>query len=110
MRLKQDFDTPLFRGKAIPRENALCCMPQRSKKPSFKERLKKKIVSQPRHHQGGEREMKTTKEVYVQPVLTKHDLLRDITAAYSGSGSGGGIRDRIEDIVCRVFPRLPRCN
>ncbi|MDC8447078.1 MAG: hypothetical protein LV473_01855 [Nitrospira sp.] len=54
--------------------------------------------------------MKTTKEVYVQPVLTKHDLLRDITAAYSGSGSGGGIRDRIEDIVCRVFPRLPRCN
>lgn len=54
--------------------------------------------------------MKTTKEVYVPPVLTKHDLLRDITAAYSGSSGDGGIRDRIEDIVCRVFPRLPRCN
>ncbi|WHZ29229.1 MAG: hypothetical protein OJF51_004030 [Nitrospira sp.] len=56
---------------------------------------------------GGER-MKTTKEVYVRPILTKHDLLRDITAAYSG---GGSVRDRIiEGIVCRVFPRLPRCN
>lgn len=71
--------------------------------------LEEEIVSQPRHHQGGEREMKTTKEAYVRPVLTKHDLLRDITAAYSGSG-GSGIRGRIEDIVCRVFPRLPRCN
>jgi len=54
--------------------------------------------------------MKAMKEVYVRPVLSKHDLLRDITAAYSGSGGDGGVRDRIEDIVCRVFPRLPRCN
>lgn len=52
--------------------------------------------------------MKATKEVYVRPVLTKHDLLRDITAAYSGGG--GGVRGRIEEIVCRVFPHLPRCN
>ena len=51
--------------------------------------------------------MKTTKELYVQPVLTKHELLRDITAAYSG---GGVLKDRIEDIVCRVFPNLPRCK
>src|SRR5690349_768903 len=62
------------------------------------------------YHKGGERKMKATKEVYVQPVLTKHDLLRDITASYSGSGGDGGVRDRIEDVVCRVFPRLPRCN
>lgn len=29
-----------------------------------------------------------TKEMYAQPVLTKHELLRDITAQRSGSGSG----------------------
>ena len=51
--------------------------------------------------------MKTTKEAYVRPVLTKHELLRDITAAYSG---GGGVIGRIENIVCRAFPNLPRCN
>ncbi len=54
--------------------------------------------------------MKTTKEVYVRPVLTKHELLREITAAYSGGRGDGGVRDRIEDIVCQIFPRLPRCN
>jgi hypothetical protein len=32
---------------------------------------------------GGKR-MKTKKEVYISPVRTKHELLRDITAAYSG--------------------------
>lgn len=47
--------------------------------------------------------MKTTKEVYVQPILTKHDLLRDITAAYSG---GGRLRDRI----CRRWPNFPGCD
>lgn len=52
--------------------------------------------------------MKIAKEVYVPPVLTKHDLLRDITASYSGRG--GHIRERIEDILCQRFPRLPRCN
>lgn len=52
--------------------------------------------------------MKTTKEVYVPPVLTKHGLLRDITAAYSGGGDR--IRDRIEHIICRFFPHLPGCN
>ena len=83
--------------------------PQGSKKAFIQGTHEEEIVSQPRHHQGGEREMKTTKGTYVRPVLTKHDLLRDITAAYSGGG-GGGVRDRIEDIVCRVFPRLPRCN
>ncbi|MBK8275146.1 MAG: hypothetical protein IPP12_12850 [Nitrospira sp.] len=34
-----------------------------------------------------------TKEMYVQPVVTKHELLRDITAKRSGSGGpsvGGG--------------------
>lgn len=30
-----------------------------------------------------------TKEMYAQPVLTKHELLRDITAQRSGSGSPG---------------------
>ncbi len=30
------------------------------------------------------------KEMYVQPVLTKHELLRDITATKSGHGGGGG--------------------
>jgi hypothetical protein len=33
------------------------------------------------------------KEIYVQPTLTKHELLRDITAKRSGSGgpvTGGG--------------------
>jgi len=55
---------------------------------------------------GGER-MQSTKEVYVRPVLTKHELLRDVTAAYSG---GGVLRDRIEDITCRLFPNLPRCR
>jgi hypothetical protein len=53
--------------------------------------------------------MKTAKEVYVRPVFTKHELLRDITAGYSGGG-GGAVRDRIEDVVCRFFPNLPRCN
>ena len=28
------------------------------------------------------------KESYVQPMLVKHDLLRDITAANSGNGGG----------------------
>ena len=51
--------------------------------------------------------MKTPKEVYVRPLLMKHELLRDITAAYSG---GGGVIGRIENIVCRVFPNLSRCN
>lgn len=51
--------------------------------------------------------MRTTKEAYVSPILTKHDLLRDITATYSGSGS---TRDRIEGIICRIFPNLPGCN
>lgn len=34
-----------------------------------------------------------TKEMYVQPLVTKHELLRDITAKRSGSGGpsvGGG--------------------
>ena len=31
-----------------------------------------------------------TKEMYVQPVVTKHELLRDITAKRSGHGGGGG--------------------
>lgn len=34
-----------------------------------------------------------TKETYVQPTVTKHELLRDITAKRSGSGgsiAGGG--------------------
>ncbi len=34
-----------------------------------------------------------TKEVYIQPVLNKHELLRDITAKRSSSGGpsfGGG--------------------
>ena len=36
--------------------------------------------------------MKTEKkEVYVQPALVKHELLRDITAG----GSGGGTKDRV---------------
>ncbi len=56
----------------------------------------------------GERKMKTAKEVYARPVLTKHGLLRDITASFSGGG--GGIKGRIEEIICRVFPQLPRCN
>lgn len=30
-----------------------------------------------------------TKELYVQPAVTKHDLLRDITAKRSGSGGSG---------------------
>ncbi|MGC4098022.1 MAG: hypothetical protein QM706_12980 [Nitrospira sp.] len=47
------------------------------------------------------------KEAYVSPALTKHELLRDITAAYSGSGT---TRDRIEGALCRLFPRLPGCN
>ena len=35
--------------------------------------------------------MKTDqKEAYVQPVLVKHELLRDITAG--GSGNGNGVR------------------
>lgn len=50
--------------------------------------------------------MKTTKEVYIQPVLTKHGLLRDITAAFSG-GQRQQVRDRI---ICHLFPNLPRCN
>jgi hypothetical protein len=49
--------------------------------------------------------MKNTKEVYVRPVLTKHELLRDITAAFSGGGGTGG-----GGLLCRLFPRLPRCN
>ena len=52
--------------------------------------------------------MKTEKEVYVPPVLTKHELLRDITAAFSGGG--GAIKDRVGDIVCRVAPRNPHCD
>jgi hypothetical protein len=58
---------------------------------------------------GGER-MKTKKEVYVPPVLTKHELLRDITAAFSGGGRGGAIKGTIGDIVCRVAPRNPHCD
>ena len=50
---------------------------------------------------------KTTKETYVSPVLTKHEILRDITAASSGSG---GTTGPIETLICRVFPNLPRCN
>lgn len=53
---------------------------------------------------GGET-MRATKGVYVRPVLTKHDLLRDITAGYSGNGAA---RDRIESVLCRFFPRLCR--
>jgi hypothetical protein len=53
--------------------------------------------------------MEAAKEVYVQPVLTKHELLRDVTASYSGGG-GGAVRDRIENVVCRFFPGLPRCD
>lgn len=30
------------------------------------------------------------KESYVQPVLVKHELLRDITATRSGNSGGGG--------------------
>ena len=30
-----------------------------------------------------------TKEIYVQPVVTKHELLRDITAKRSGYGGVG---------------------
>lgn len=52
-------------------------------------------------------EEKTTKETYVSPVLTKHEILRDITAASSGSG---GTTGPIETTICRLFPRLPRCN
>jgi hypothetical protein len=32
------------------------------------------------------------KEPYVQPVLVKHELLRDITATKSGGGNSGGDR------------------
>ena len=31
-----------------------------------------------------------TKETYVKPAVTKHELLRDITAKRSGHGGGGG--------------------
>jgi hypothetical protein len=31
-----------------------------------------------------------TKETYVQPAVTKHELLRDITAKRSGFGGGHG--------------------
>jgi hypothetical protein len=31
-----------------------------------------------------------TKETYVQPAVTKHELLRDITAKRSGHGGGHG--------------------
>ena len=54
--------------------------------------------------------MKTKKEVYVPPVLTKHELLRDITAAFSGGHGGGAIKDRVGDIVCLVAPRNPHCD
>ena len=54
--------------------------------------------------------METKKEVYVPPVLTKHELLRDITAAYSGGHGGNGIKGRMEDIICRVAPRNPHCD
>ena len=50
--------------------------------------------------------MKTTKEVYARPVLAKHELLRDITATFSGSGGGSDLGG----IICRFFPGLPRCN
>ena len=56
-----------------------------------------------------EENMTTTKESYVRPTLTKHGLLRDITAGASGGG-GGHARDRINAIICQFFPRLPRCN
>ena len=46
--------------------------------------------------------MKTRKEAYVRPACTKHGLLRDITAGFSGSG--------IKPIICKYFPGLPRCN
>ena len=46
--------------------------------------------------------MKATKEVYVRPVLTKHYLLRDITAAYSGGG--GGIKDLLRMLSAGFFP------
>jgi len=55
-------------------------------------------------------QMKAMKEFYVQPVLTKHELLRDITAGYSGSGGTRDRIDRIERIICRFFPGLPRCR
>jgi len=54
--------------------------------------------------------MKTKKEVYVPPVLTKHERLRDITAAYSGGHGGGDIKGRVGDIVCRVAPHNPHCD
>ena len=49
----------------------------------------------------------TFKAPYISPVLTKHEILRDITAASSGSGV---VRERIEGVVCRLFPRLPGCD
>lgn len=55
--------------------------------------------------------MKTKKEVYVPPTLTKHELLRDITAAYSGGHGGGApLPDRVANIVCRVAPHNPHCD
>jgi len=51
--------------------------------------------------------MKTTKELYVRPALTKHELLRDITATFSG---GGVIRDRITDAICKRWPNFTSCN
>lgn len=51
--------------------------------------------------------MKVAKEVYASPVLTKHELLRDITATYSG---GGVIRDRLRDLICRRWPNLQICD
>lgn len=61
-----------------------------------------------KHHtsniKGGVR-MKVKKEVYVKPVLAKHELLRDITAGYSGNRY---TRDRIESAICRFFPQLCR--
>jgi len=51
--------------------------------------------------------MKPKKEVYDKPALTKHGLLRDITAAFSG---GGGTIGSIDNVICRIFPRLPRCK
>jgi hypothetical protein len=54
--------------------------------------------------------MQTKKEVYVLPARTKHELLRDITAAFSGGHGGGGIKGTIGDIACRVAPRHPHCD
>lgn len=51
--------------------------------------------------------MKAKKEVYVPPVLTKHGLLRNITAAFSGGHGGGAIKTVLE-ISSAGLPRVTR--